>query len=318
MAAASMVVAWESGADTRQRHRPVVKPASSVLSIQRKIVFDGIRARDGGYGIKQKHMRHARSLFEWLDVRNQVLDAPNTICWAGEGVQKNTDTYADRLRLAQWACEWNGCTWVLPKTKRAKKPEVKRPFVDHVTDSDLEAAFLLIKDKTAETFFRAVAATGCRPGEVALFDWKKWDQEGRPQNLCGYSPKVEKQFIAICNPLKWIQDIDIELLAVDGVESDLAPISEETSQRLVRHYSKLLKLVKRDLENEGWRHLPTWTDLRHMWTIRAELDGFNRRIAAISQAHSHKMAEMVYLRHGERRQVLAEIKRRASMQSEAA
>lgn len=55
-----------------------------------------------------------------------------------------------------------------------------------------------------------------------------------------------------------------------------------------------------------------------MWTIRAEETGYDMRTAAISQAHSHKMAAMVYLRHGEKRQVLAEIKRHASLHEAAA
>jgi integrase len=315
--AAVLVHAWADGADTRRRRTVALQPTSSVLARQRRAVIERIRTRDGGHGIKQKHHRHARALFSWLDDRNQPLDAPNAILWAGEGVQRNTDTYADRLRMAEWACKWNALTWVLPEAKRAKKPEVHRPFVDHGTDAQIEQAFALITDPAASAFFRVVAATGCRPGEVALFDWSRWTKGGRGQALHGYSPKVEKDFTAICNPLSWLEGVDTALVAVQGVNPAQRPISEEASALLVRHYSRLLKLVQRDLSAAGWEHVPTWTDLRHLWTIRAELSGFNTRIAAIAQAHSHKMAQMVYLRHGEQRQVLAEIQRVASISAAA-
>jgi len=308
-----LLQSWADGADTRRRRKNSVEPSSSVLARQRRVVIDRIRARDGGHGIKRKHHRHARALFTWLDDRNQPLDAPNAIAWAGEGVARNTDTYADRLRIAQWACQWNALIWVVPESKRAKKPEVHRPFVDHTSDAEIERAFELITDETAKAFFRVVAATGCRPGEVALFDWERWVEGGRSKALQGYSPKVGKDFTAICHPLRWMEGIDPSMLVVQGVDPSQRPISEETSASLVRHYSRLLKMVQRDLRAAGWQHVPTWVDLRHLWTIRAELSGFNPRIAAISQAHSHKMAQLVYLRHGEQRQVLAEIERLASL-----
>lgn len=308
-----LLQSWGDGADTRRRRKNFVQPSSSVLARQRRVVMDRIRARDGGHGIKQKHHRHARALFAWLDDRNQPLDAPNAIAWAGEGVARNTDTYADRLRMAKWACQWNALIWVLPESKRAKKPEVHRPFVDQTSDEEIERAFTLISDGAAQAFFRVVAATGCRPAEVALFDWSRWLEDGRGQALHGYSPKVGKDFTAICNPLRWIEGVDPSMLKVQGLDPSQRPISEEASALLVRHYSRLLKLVQRDLRAAGWQYMPTWTDLRHLWTIRAELSGFNSRIAAIAQAHSHKMAQMVYLRHGEQRQVLAEIQRIARL-----
>jgi integrase len=311
--AAVLTIAWAEGADTRQRKTPSQLPTSTTLARQRRVVIERIRAREGGHGIKQKHHRHARALFSWLDDRNQMLDAPNAILWAGEGVQRNTDTYADRLRMAQWACQWNALTWVVPEGKRAKKPEVSRPFVDHCTDAQIEQAFTLITDPAAAAFFRVVAATGCRPGEVALFDWARWIEGGRGQALHGYSKKVEKDFTAICNPLSWLEGVDLALLVVQGVNPAQRPISEEASELRVRHYSRLLKLVQRDLRAAGWQHVPTWTDLRHLWTIRAELSGFKTRVAAMAQAHSHKMAQTVYLRHAEQRQVLAEIQRVARL-----
>jgi integrase len=317
-AGTSLAKAWMNGADTRQRRKRCDMPASSLLATQRRVVFEQIRSREGGHGVKQKHHRHARALFTWLDDRNQALDAPSAIVWAGEGVKRDTDSYADRLRVAQWACEWNHKVWVVPENKKPKKPTVSRPFVDNRTDSDLVQAFSLIQDPAAATFFRVVAATGCRPGEVSFFDWERWEREGRPPALHGYSPKVKKDFVAICHPVEWIKEIDISLLKLEGVVSGERPVSEKSRSLVVRHYSKLLKLVKKDLSVGGWTVLPTWTDLRHMWTIRAEIDGFDMRVAALAQAHSHKMAEMIYLRHGEQRQVLAEINRMASVGQVAA
>jgi hypothetical protein len=89
-------------------------------------------------------------LFAWLDNRNQLLDAPNAICWAGEGVERNADTYADRLRMAQWACQWNCLTWVLPEAKRAKKPKVQRPFVEQSNDADIQLVFTLVKSPRSQ------------------------------------------------------------------------------------------------------------------------------------------------------------------------
>ena len=85
---------------------------------------------------------------------------------------------------------------------------------------------------------------------------------------------------------------------------------EVVSADLAKRYSRFLRLMQRDLAGVG---KPTWTDLRHLWTVRAELDGVNRRIGAITQAHSEKMAAMVCLRHGSRAQVLAEAERIASL-----
>ena len=83
------------------------------------------------------------------------------------------------------------------------------------------------------------------------------------------------------------------------------------SSALTKHYSRLLKLVQRDLKAAGLEHRPSWTCLRHLWAIRAEVDGIDRRIGALSQAHSIEMASLVYLRHGQKAQVLAEAKRHA-------
>lgn len=311
--AARLVRCWSEGADTRQRCKRVQEPASNVLAMMRNVVTREIRSRRGGHGSKQKHLRHARSLFLWLDERNQRLDAPGAIQWAGENVKRNTDTYADRLRIAQWACEWNRLPWILPQNKKAQKPTVNRPFVDMATDADLEAAFDLIKDPQAEAYFRVIAATGCRPSEVALFDWDRWESEGRPQGLYGYSPKVEKAFVAICEPMAWVDCVDTRLLKLADIDSLERPVTAQTRELLTINYSRLLKTAKEHLGKAGWKLLPTWTDLRHMWTIRAQVRGWDMRAAALSQAHSPKMAEMVYLRHGEQKQVLAEIERHSRM-----
>jgi hypothetical protein len=111
----------------------------------------------------------------------------------------------------------------------------------------------------------------------------------------------------------WINDVDTSLLKNRLIKRDGLSITEETSQQLTRHYSRLLKMVQKDLKDAGFEFVPTWTDLRHLWTIRADLDGMNRRIGAISQAHSEKMADLVYLRHGCKAQVLAEAQRFASV-----
>jgi integrase len=215
--------------------------------------------------------------------------------------------------MARWACEWNSKVWVLPEEKRIKKPKVKRPFVDESTDEEVEQMFSLIKDPAAATFCRVIAATGCRPGEVAHFDWARWELEGRPQHLRGYSPKIEKEFIAICHPLKWIKNIDLTLVKVKDLEPARRPVCEVSRELVTRHYSKMLRMVKKDLKANGWTRLPTWTDLRHMWTIRAEIDGYNSMIAAKAQAHSHRTAQIVYLRHGEEKQILGEIERMANI-----
>lgn len=319
MAASKLYTAWLEGADTRQRCKPLYQLASSKLQLQRRYVIDQIRAREGGYQVKQKHLRHAHSLFDWLDQHNQPLDAPGAIQWASQGVGRNTDTYADRLRVAEWSCKWNQLSWTVPPARRPQSPKVERPFVDNTSDDKLQQAFSLVQDSTAETFFRVVAATGCRPAEVALFDWERWEQEGRPNYLHGYSPKVEKEFSALCYPLKWIKDIDISLLVVPGVSPKERPVSALSRELLVRHYSRLLKLVKNDLRRAGWKLVPTWTDIRHLWTLRVEIDGrVDLRTAAIAQAHSPRMAQLVYLRHGEKRQVLAAAERLASIETAAA
>lgn len=205
------------------------------------MVRDRIRSRDTGHGTKQKHLRHLSSLFEWLDERNQTLDAPSAVAWAGGGVERNSDNYADRLRIAQWACEWNSLDWTVTANRRAKKPEVQRPFVDQCSDADLGLAFGLIKDVQAATFFRVIAATGCRPSEVALFDWERWESEGRSQALHGYSTKVSKDFVAIVNPLGWLQGIDPDLLRLEDVDPFERPVTEQTRALLTCHYSRLLK-----------------------------------------------------------------------------
>lgn len=311
--ALSLAKRWEEGTDTRKRLKRCHEPASGLLARQRRALMDYIRERAGRFGVKQKHNRHAMSLFSWLDEKNLRLDSVNAIEWASDGIEKNTDNYADRLRVAEWACEKNAIAWVLPESKKPKKPNVRRPFVDHMVVCDLSELFALIRDPEAEAFFRVVAATGCRPSEVTLFNWDNWDKEGRPNTIDGFSPKAAVEFTALCHPVEWIKDLDINLLKLDWIKRDGLSISEETSERITRHYSRLLKMVKKDLKGAGFDVLPTWTDLRHLWTIRADLDGVNRRIGAFAQAHSEKMATLVYLRHGGKAQVLAEAKRFASV-----
>lgn len=131
--------------------------------------------------------------------------------------------------------------------------------------------------------------------------------------LHGFSPKVKKNFVAVVHPLRWLQEVDISLLAAMQLNHASQGCHEEIAELNTRQSSRLLKLVQNDLSTAGFACLPSWTDLRHMWSIRAEVDGMERRTAALAQAHSERMATMVYLRHGEQRQVLAGIHRFATL-----
>ncbi|WP_094555139.1 site-specific integrase [Synechococcus sp. 1G10] len=304
-----LVRSWLDGGDTRQRRRPASQPCDAVLDRQRRVLLDHIRARGCGFGRKRKLLRHGQGLFTWLDLRSLALDSPNAIAWAGDGVARATANYSDRLFVAQWAIELNGLTWVLPKHRRAQTPKVKRAFTEAATDADVETMFLLIQDPVAQAFCRVVAATGCRPSEVAFFDWESWERQGRPMGLQGFSPKVRKEFVAAIHPRQWLTELDPALLRTPGIDPKERSPSEEVAERNTRHSSRLLKSVHKDLAAAGFTCLPTWTDLRHLWTIRAQADGMDRKTAALAQAHSERMAAAVYLRHGEKRQVLAGIER---------
>ena len=312
-AATSLVCAYAEGSATKQRKKRVLGPSSSLLVQQRQRLMRMIREREGGTGAKTKHLRHCRALFEWLDERNCLLDSVNAIGWAGDGVKRNTDNYSDRLRVAKWACGVNNLVWILPENKRAQKPGVKRPFVDAMSDHDLSALFPLVKDPEARTFLRVIAATGCRPSEVLLFDWERWQMDGRPNYIDGFSRKKGMSFTAICNPVEWLDDAEVGLLSHQWSRTEIESSCEIVAAELTRRYSRLLKLVQQDLRAAGIKHVPTWTDFRHLWTIRAELGGINRNIGAAAQAHSEKMARDIYLRHGKRSQVISEAKRLASM-----
>lgn len=304
-----LVRTWLDGGDTRQRLRPTGRPCSAILDQQRRVLLDFIRARPCGFARKRKLLRHAQGLFTWLDERDFALDSSNAIAWAGDGVRRDTANYADRVFTAQWAVDLNGLVWLIPKHRRPQAPKVRRAFVEAATDADIEAIFAAIRDPRAHAFCKVVAATGCRPSEVAYFDWVRWHQEGRPRSLSGYSPKVRKVFLAVVHPQEWLAGLDLSLLAVPGIDpTDRSP-SEEVAETNTRHSSRLLKLVQRDLVDAGFTCRPSWTDLRHLWTIRAQADGMDRRTAALAQAYGERVAAAVYLRHGERRQVLAGIER---------
>ena len=308
-----LIKRWQSGADTRQRRRPCASPCDLRLDQQRRALVDHVRSRSCGHGRKKKLLRHGQNLFYWLDERNLNLDSPNAICWAADGVRRDTANYSDRLFVAQWAIELNGLTWVLPKHRRAQKPKVKRTFTEAASDADVEGLFALISDASAETFCRVVAATGCRPSEVLLFDWRRWEEEGRPMQLHGWSPKLHKAFVAAVHPRQWLVGVDTALLACEAVDPSDRSGSEEAAQANTRYSSRMLRLMQADLRRAGFSCLPTWTDLRHLWTIRAQSDGMDRKTAALAQAHSERMAAEVYLRHGEQRQALSGIKRFASI-----
>lgn len=316
-AATRLVTHYLEGSAAKQRKKRLAEPHSSLLRRQRKELFQLIRNREGGSGVKSKHLRHARSLFEWLDEQNCILDAATATKWAGEGVKRNTDNYADRLRVAQWACDINNITWKLADNKRPKKPSVKRPFVDKMVGKDLSELFPLIKDPEAAAFLKAVAATGCRPSEVLCFDWREWDESGRQNRIEGYSRKKKKSFMSLPHPVAWIKDLDIDILTSHFEREELLSEDEEISERLTRHYSRLLKLVQKDLREAGYEARPTWTCFRHLRTIRGAIDGIDRRIDAAAQAHSEKMATSVYLQHGLKAQVLAEANRIARMPTKA-
>lgn len=317
-AATSLVHSYLDGSAAKQRRKRALEPSSSLLEQQRKRLVRMIRERDGGHGVKSKHLRHVQSLFNWLDERNCYLDSATAINWAGDGVTQDTDNYSDRLRVAQWACIVNQIGWIVPPQKRAKKPTVKRPFVDKMVGQDLSSLFRLITNPEAEAFFRVIAATGCRPSEVLCYDWKSWDEAGRPNTVDGYSRKIKKKFRSIIHPCEWLKDLDIDTLHTEWTHEELESADETISDALTKRYSRLLKLIQKDFKAAGIQHKPTWTCIRHLWTVRAELDGLNRHIGALSQAHSLKMATYVYLRHGAKGQVLAEAKRFARMRSEAA
>lgn len=308
-AAVRLVKLYLEGSAAKQRKKRVLEPSSTLLGRQRRSLVQMIRERDGGHGAKRKHLRHAWGLFDWLETRNCLLESATSINWASDGINRNTDNYADRLRIAQWACQINGINWILPPSKRAKKPKVKRPFVEAMVNVDLSRLFAMVKDPEAEAFLRVIAATGCRPSEVVCFDWQGWDEAGRPNHIDGYSRKKKYQFTSLIHPLEWLEDLDISLVRGQWGKEELETGNEVIASALTKHYSRLLKLVQKDLHAAGLEHRPTWTCLRHLWTIRAEVDGIDRRIGALSQAHSVKMASLVYLRHGQKAQVLAEAKR---------
>ena len=203
-----LVSAYDEGAVTTQRRKPDRFLTSISLQDRKRRVMELIRERDGGHRAKTKHLRHLRSLFDWLDDRNLLLDCVNAIRWAGDGVKRDTDTYADRLRIAEWSCTVNGIQWILPPpNKRAKKPQVHRPFVDAWVGRNLAELFPLIQDPAAQASTRVVAATGCRPSEVFCFDWDKWDATGRPNTIDCFSRKIGQPFTALCNPLQWVVGI---------------------------------------------------------------------------------------------------------------
>ena len=310
-AAARLVKLYLEGSAAKQRRKRLLEPSSTILGEQRRSLVRMIRERDSGHGAKRKHLRHAWGLFDWLETRNCLLDSATSINWASDGIKRNTDNYADRLRIAEWACKVNGIHWILPPNKRAKKPEVKRPFVEAMVHTDLSTLFARVHDPEAQAFLRVIAATGCRPSEVVCFDWQGWDQAGRPNHIDGYSRKQKRQFTSLIHPLEWLENLDISLVSGRWEREELERDDEVIASALTKHYSRLLKLVQRDLEAAGLEHRPSWTCLRHLWTIRAEVDGIDRRIGALSQAHSVKMASLVYLRHGQKAQVLAEAKRHA-------
>ena len=308
-----LIKRWQSGADTRQRRRPCSSPCNLQLDQQRRTLVDHVRSRSCGHGRKQKLLRHSQNLFLWLDERSLALDSPNAICWASNDVSRATANYSDRLFVAQWAIELNGLVWMLPKHRRAQKPKVKHPFAESACDADVEALFALISDAAAEAFCRVVAATGCRPSEVLLFDWQRWEADGRPMQLHGWSPKLKKAFVAAVHPIHWLEGLDIALLSSDAVDPWDCSDSEVAAQARTRYSSRMLRLMQANLRRANFSCLPTWTDLRHLWTIRAQSDGMDRRTAALAQAHSERMAAEVYLRHGEQRQALSGIKRFASV-----
>ena len=312
-AASGLVQLYLEGSTAKQRKKRLLDPSSVKLVQQRRRLFDAIRERDGGHGTKSKHLRHAQGLFKWVDEHNCLLDSATSINWASDRVERNTDNYADRLRVAKWACEVNGISWYLPPKKRAQKPEVNRPFVEAMVNEDLSSLFKLVKDPEAEAFLRVISALGCRPSEVLCFDWQGWDQANRPNHIDGYSRKKKQAFTGIVLPSEWLQDLDITLLSSEYSQDQLRREDEVISSALTKHYSRLLKLVQNDLRESGMELVPSWTSLRHLWSIRAEIAGIDPYVAAMAQAHSPKMARLVYLRHGQKAQVIAEANRIASI-----
>ncbi len=163
-----LIQLWNQGGSTNSRHRPCQPLITSALKHQKKSVLCLITARQSQDRSKQKHLRHLHGLFDWLESGRMTLDGPNAQRWAREGCDLNTDNCSDRIRIAKWACGHNGIPWVLSPIHKPKAPSVIRPFVDKATDADIHRAISLVSDPVAATFFRVVAATGCRPSEVEL------------------------------------------------------------------------------------------------------------------------------------------------------
>ncbi len=308
-----LVKSWHQGCDTRQRRRPSGEPYNILLAHQRRVASELIRQRSCGTGRKRKLLRHTLNLYSWLDQRGLPLDCSNAIAWAADGVSCSTANYADRLFCARSAVELNALRWDLPKHRRPKTPKVRREFAENALDSDVEQVFSLIKDPQVEAFCRVIAATGCRPSEVVFFDWFSWLRADRQMPLYGWSPKVDREFIAVCHPLAWLKDLDPSLLRAPGLDWQDRSRTEQSSRLNTQYSARLLRLMKRDLQAAGFKPLPRWTDLRHLWTLRALAAGMDRKTAALAQAHSERMAELVYLRHGEKRQSLAGIERFAKL-----
>jgi integrase len=313
MEALKLVDVWNQGGQTNSRRRSCQPLITSALKQQKKAVLYHIDAKQSQDRSKQKHLRHVHSLFDWLESRRRILDSPNSQQWAREGCRLDTDNYSDRLRVAKWACELNRLPWVISGLHKPKAPKVARPFVDQATDADIYRAITMVSDPTAATFFRVVAATGCRPSEVALYDWKKWEGKGRPNVIEGFSQKSQAPLTSIIHPMDWMKEIDWKLVCIDGISHITRDcVSEDESNEITRQYSDLLRKAQEETQAKGFEWKIRWTDLRHLWTLRSDCDGINTRTAAISQSHSEHMHKKVYLRHNSRRQVEAEAARLAS------
>ena len=290
---------------------------TSALKQQKRVVIDHIKVKPSQEKSKQKHLRHVHSLFDWLETSRRDLDGPNSQQWAREGCRLDTDNYSDKIRVAKWACELQGLPWVLPPTHKPKTPKVARPFVDRATDADVLRAITLVTDPVAATFFRVVAATGCRPSEVALYNWEEWDRQGRPNVIEGFSRKSQAPLTSIIHPVAWMKQINWKLVCIDGISHiPRESVTEEESSELTRHYSDLLRKVQDETQAKGFEWRIRWTDLRHLWTLRSDSDGLNTRTVALSQSHSEHMHKRVYLRHNPRRQVVAEAERFAQTLSQ--
>jgi integrase/recombinase XerC len=260
-----------------------LKPITMELYRRRLVDFGARWGKLDGSSVRPRHVN------EWLDSH----------AW-GPGTRRTA------IIIVRRAFSWAARQGYLPSDPTAgveKPPEGRREYVP--TQGCIDAVISAIKAPRFREFFRAIALTGCRPGEAAKVEARHFDPRAATWTMEGKTTRKTKRMRVV-----YLPDSVAESCRALALEHPSGPLFRNTrgDPWTIQAYGKQLRRARRragvgpDVVTYGLRHLWITDALERGVPIAtvAELAGHSST-AMIEKTYSHLSERSSHLREALRK-----------------